>query len=70
VGQEVWRAKEAKASIAEFPAWGPDLERGVIWEALTAAALIQAGGDLLVMRHPKAIEKANQYIEELMQNKL
>jgi acetyl-CoA decarbonylase/synthase complex subunit delta len=66
VGHEAWRAKEAKAPVAEFPSWGPESERGVIWEAITATALIQAGADLLVMRHPKAIEKVNKYIENLM----
>ncbi len=66
VGQEAWRAKEAKAAQAEFPAWGPETERGIIWEAITATALIQAGADILVMRHPRAIEKINKYIEELM----
>jgi len=66
VGQEAWRAKEAKASMSEFPSWGPETERGIIWEAITATALIQAGGDILVMRHPKAIEKVNKYIEELV----
>jgi acetyl-CoA decarbonylase/synthase complex subunit delta len=66
VGQEAWRVKEAKASSKEFPAWGPEAERGVIWEAMTATALIQAGADILVMRHPKAIERVNKYIEELM----
>jgi acetyl-CoA decarbonylase/synthase, CODH/ACS complex subunit delta len=65
VGQEAWRANEAKASISEFPAWGPEIERGIVWEALTATALIQAGGDILVMRHPKSIEKVNKYIETL-----
>jgi len=66
VGQESWRAKEAKAGINEFPLWGPESERGIIWEAVTATALIQAGADILVMRHPKAIEKVDKYIEELM----
>jgi acetyl-CoA decarbonylase/synthase complex subunit delta len=66
VGQEAWRVKEAKAPATEFPLWGPESERGVIWEAITATALIQAGADILVMRHPKAIEKVNKYIENLM----
>jgi len=57
VGYESWRAKEAKDDA--------EPERGIVWEALTATALIQAGGDLLVMRHPKAIEKVNKYIEDL-----
>jgi len=66
VGQESWRAKEAKASQQEFPAWGPQAERGVLWEAVTATALIQAGADILVMRHPRAIEKVSKYIDNLM----
>ncbi len=65
VAQESWRAKEARASAKEFPAWGAEKDRGIIWEVLTAAALIQAGGDLLVMRHPMAAEKINKYIEDL-----
>jgi len=55
VGQEAWRVKEAKVSS----------EQGIIWEAITATALLQAGADLLVMRHPKAIEKVNKYIDDL-----
>jgi acetyl-CoA decarbonylase/synthase complex subunit delta len=54
VGQETWRSKEAKASP----------EQGIIWETLTATSLIQSGADILVMRHPKAIEKVSKYIED------
>jgi len=57
VGQEAWRAKEAKESAAE---------QGIIWEAMTAAALIQAGADLLVMRHPEAVNKVEKHISNLM----
>ncbi|MDD2703161.1 MAG: acetyl-CoA decarbonylase/synthase complex subunit delta [Candidatus Omnitrophica bacterium] len=66
VGQETWKAKEARVSAVEFPSWGPETERGIIWEAMTAAALLQAGADILVMRHPKAVEKVRGYIDELM----
>jgi len=68
VAQESWRAKEAKATIDEFPSWGAQSERGIIWEIITATSLIQAGADLLVMRHPKAVEKVNKYIDELMEH--
>lgn len=68
VGQESWRAKEAKASKEEFPSWGAEAERGIIWEIVTAAALIQAGADVLVMRHPKAIKYIKKYIDELYKN--
>lgn len=57
IGQETWRAKEAKAEVPE---------QGIIWETITSAALIQAGADILVMRHPKAIEKINNYINTLI----
>lgn len=56
IGQEAWRTKEAKTNP----------QQGIIWETLTATSLIQAGADLLVMRHPKAIEKVSGYIESLM----
>lgn len=65
VGFESWKAKEAKVSRAEFPAWGDEARRGVVWEIVTASALLQAGADLLVMRHPKAIEKVTAYIDAL-----
>jgi acetyl-CoA decarbonylase/synthase complex subunit delta len=65
VGQEAWRAKEAKATQAEFPQWGDESQRGPLWETVTAVALIQAGADILVMRHPRAVEKVNKYIEDL-----
>jgi acetyl-CoA decarbonylase/synthase complex subunit delta len=68
VGQESWRAKEAKVTAAEFPAWGAEAERGIVWELITATVLIQAGADILVMRHPEAIKKVNKYIEDLFSN--
>lgn len=57
VGQEAWRAKEAKVE---------DEKQGIAWEMVTATALLQAGADLLVMRHPVAVEKVSNYIESLM----
>lgn len=65
VGQESWRAKEAKAARNEFPQWGDECRRGILWEVLTATSLLQAGADILVMRHPRAIEKVRTYIEEI-----
>ncbi|MDD5476941.1 MAG: acetyl-CoA decarbonylase/synthase complex subunit delta [Candidatus Omnitrophica bacterium] len=55
VGQEAWRTKEAKVS----------LEQGIMWETITATSLIQSGADLLVMRHPKAVQKVHNFIETL-----
>lgn len=66
VGVEAVRAKEAKAPVTEFPTWGEQKERGIIWEALTATALLQAGADILVMRHPESVSLVREHIEELM----
>lgn len=66
VGEEAWRGKEAKATTEEAPQWGDADKRGPMWEAMTAIPLLQAGADLLVMRHPKAISLVKQTIEELM----
>jgi len=68
VGAEAWRAKEAKASIDEFPHWGKQPERGIAWEVLTAGAFLQAGADILVMRHPKSIKIIKEHIDNLMEH--
>lgn len=66
VGYEAWRAKESNASEADFPGWGDQEMRGIGWEAMTAAALIQAGASILLLRHPEALKKVKNNIEELM----
>ncbi len=66
VGYEVWRVKEANASEEEFPGWGEQEERGIMWEVTTAVALLQAGMDILVLRHPKALEVVKKNIDDLM----
>ncbi len=66
IGQEAWRAKEAKASEEDFPSWGSVSERGPMWEVTTAVPLLLAGADILIMRHPRAVESVKETIEELM----
>ncbi|MBL7091952.1 MAG: acetyl-CoA decarbonylase/synthase complex subunit delta [Candidatus Omnitrophica bacterium] len=66
VGQEAWRAKEAKASASEHPEWGPQAQRGPVWEATTAVSVVLCGADILVMRHPKAVSIIRETIENLM----
>jgi len=66
VGQEAWRAKEAKTLQAEHKEWGPESERGPLWEHITATCILQAGGNILIMRHPKAVAKTKEYIDSLM----
>ena len=65
VGSEAWRAKEAKGSESEHPEWGPEAERGPVWEATTATSVLLSGADILIMRHPKAVEIVRGTIERL-----
>lgn len=66
IGKNVWKTKETMASVSDMPEWGSLEERGVTWEAVTAIGMLMAGSDLLIMRHPKAIEFTKKAIRELM----
>jgi acetyl-CoA decarbonylase/synthase, CODH/ACS complex subunit delta len=66
VGMYVWKVKETQAPESDVPQWGILEERGVAWEANTAMALLIAGVELLIMRHPKAIEAVEKVIDELI----
>ncbi len=63
VGYESWRVKEAK--LADVPGWGDVKERGPMWEAATAICLLQAGADIIRMRHPKAVAVVKNFINEI-----
>jgi acetyl-CoA decarbonylase/synthase complex subunit delta len=65
-GYEAWRAKEANAPETDFPAWGNQAERGILWEAMTATALLEGGVNIIVMRHPEAVNLVRKNIAELM----
>jgi len=66
VGQEAWRAKEAKVSLKDFPQGGNARTRGIMWEVVTAMAMLEAGADILTMRHPEAIKIVKKAITDLM----
>ena len=64
-GYESWRAKEAK--LADAPGWGAVQDRGPMWEAMTAICLLQAGADIIRMRHPKAVTTVRDFINQIWQ---
>ena len=64
VGREVWKTKEA--GLPSDDLLGDQEIRGIALEAITAIALLMAGGDFLIMRHPKAIEVTQKVIKGLM----
>ncbi len=65
-GEEAWRVKEAKVGTDVPAAWGDWEERAIKWETLTAAALVESGADVLIMRHPEAVKRIKKMIGELM----
>jgi len=67
IGPEVWRVKEAQTTLSEQPHWGPVEERGPMWEAMTASTLFMSGSDIMLLRHPKAVEITRKMINELME---
>ena len=66
VGVYVWKVKETGAPEADLPHWGALEERGIAWEAETATALLISGAELLIMRHPRAIQTIETLINELV----
>ncbi len=65
IGQEVWRTKEAKTGDEASKEWGAAKDRGALLETATAAAYLNAGADILVMNHPKAVEETKKIIKNL-----
>jgi len=65
-GQECIKAKELKALEKDFPLWGDLGKRAEFWELATAAALLYAGADVLIMYHPEAAMEVKRTIERLM----
>ena len=66
VGAESWRQKESKVTEGVPPTWGDHLERSLIWEEITAVTLLNAGTDIVVLRHPKTVTLAKASIEKLL----
>lgn len=66
VGYEAWRSKEAVATEEDFPNWGNQEDRAILWEAMTAAGLLQGGAHIMVLRHPEAVRLFKKNAEALM----
>ncbi|ACI20890.1 acetyl-CoA decarbonylase/synthase complex subunit delta [Thermodesulfovibrio yellowstonii] len=65
VGFYVWKTKESQASESDIPEWGSLHERAVMWEAVTACSFLLSGAELLIMRHPEAINTVKRFIGDL-----
>jgi len=65
-GYEAWKTKEALAGEGIPASWGDWQGRALNWETLTAVSLLEAGADILVLRHPESIRRVKLAIAELM----
>ncbi len=62
VGNEVWKCKEAKESIAEGPTMGDPERRGILMESTAAVAYLLAGSDVVILRHPETVRLTRAFI--------
>jgi acetyl-CoA decarbonylase/synthase complex subunit delta len=65
IGTEAWAAKETRVSENEIPEWGALRHRAPLWEASTAGVYLLCGGDLVILRHPGALEAVKKTVAEL-----
>jgi len=65
IGKEAWKTKEVKIPTKEDPKLGDAKKRGILLEAMSAMALLLAGADVLIMRHPEAIKLVREMMAEL-----
>ena len=52
LGTECWKTKQAKESK----------EQGLLWEGITALSLLQAGANILILRHPESLKLVKEMI--------
>ena len=67
VGQETWKTKEAKVGDDVPQSWGEWEERSIVWETVTAITLIEAGADIVVLRHPESLKRVRAAIDSLVE---
>ncbi len=65
IAKETWKTKEAKLSAADDPKMGDAKKRGILLESMSAMALLLAGADVLVMRHPESIKLIREMMADL-----
>lgn len=65
-GYEAWKTKEAKIGDDVPQTWGEWRQRAINWETLTSVTLLEAGADIVILRHPESVKRVREAIEELM----
>ncbi len=63
LGNEVWKCKEAKQTVADAPELGDPERRAILMEAVGAISYLMSGSSTLVMRHPESIKLVKAFID-------
>ncbi|MBN2045490.1 MAG: acetyl-CoA decarbonylase/synthase complex subunit delta [Anaerolineales bacterium] len=66
VGFETWKTKESKVGDDVPETWGDWEERAISWETITAITLIEAGADIVILRHPESLKRVRAAIDNLI----
>lgn len=66
VSTETWGVRESVAPEEENPGWGGAEERGIEMEVCTASACLVSGSNMVILRHPAAIDAVSKFIDSLM----
>ena len=64
-GEEAWKAKESKVGEGVPESWGDWKRRALNWETLTASALVHAGANVIVLRHPASLARVKKMVDAL-----
>jgi len=67
VGFETWKTKESKVGDDVPETWGDWKERAIAWETVTAITLLEAGADIIILRHPESLKRVRAAIDNLVQ---
>jgi acetyl-CoA decarbonylase/synthase complex subunit delta len=67
IGSDCWNVGESTKAEADAPAgWGPVEKRGISMEVTTASALIAAGANAVVLRHPASIGTVSKLVQAIL----
>ena len=62
VGNEIWKSKEAGQSIEDAPTLGDPEKRPILMESVAAVCYLQAGADIVTLRHPETVRLVRSFI--------
>ena len=63
---DCWGVKEALTEESEAPEWGAREERGIQMEICTAAAVLGAGSDAVILGHPDSVATISSFVAAMM----